>query len=269
MPALDLRPLGFGELLDRSFSYYRRRFWTFVGIMVVPQFFLIVATLAIASALRAVPAHLSLVVLRLLVSMGIMLAYLLPYTLAYAATTFAVSEIHLGRAIAIGAAYRRAQQQLGRLLKLFGLALLYALGWAATLILSPVVVLMFFWYAFAVPVLLLEGLGTRQSLKRSRQMTRGQLDRIFLVWLLTVIVSVVLSIVIQGPFYVVSMVLLAKHSTPPYWLEVASTIAGGISGALAGPLFLIALVLLYYDVRVRKEGYDLQVMLEALPNASA
>ena len=35
--SLDLRPLTLGELLDRSFSLYRRHFWLFVGIMALPS----------------------------------------------------------------------------------------------------------------------------------------------------------------------------------------------------------------------------------------
>ena len=34
--ALDLRPLTLAELLDRSFSTYKRHLWLFVGIMAVP-----------------------------------------------------------------------------------------------------------------------------------------------------------------------------------------------------------------------------------------
>jgi hypothetical protein len=36
MAALDLRPLSLGELLDRTFSLYRRNFWLFLGILRIP-----------------------------------------------------------------------------------------------------------------------------------------------------------------------------------------------------------------------------------------
>ncbi|PYV11272.1 MAG: hypothetical protein DMG23_04795, partial [Acidobacteria bacterium] len=41
MATPDLRPLSFGELLDRTFSLYRRHFWVFVGIMAIPQLFIV------------------------------------------------------------------------------------------------------------------------------------------------------------------------------------------------------------------------------------
>src|SRR5260370_38442849 len=37
MSALDLRPLSIGELLDRTFSLYRRNFLLFIGISAIPQ----------------------------------------------------------------------------------------------------------------------------------------------------------------------------------------------------------------------------------------
>jgi hypothetical protein len=45
--------------------------------------------------------------------------------------------------------------------------------------------------------------------------------------------------------------------------------AGGAAGILTSPLLTIPMVLLYYDSRARKEGYDLEVLLEALPQARA
>jgi hypothetical protein len=50
---------------------------------------------------------------------------------------------------------------------------------------------------------------------------------------------------------------------------VINNLATFISGAVAGPLLTIGLSLMYYDLRVRKEGFDLQLMLAALdPNPS-
>ena len=41
METVELRPLSLGELLDRTFTLYRRHFWLFVGIMAVPSSFTI------------------------------------------------------------------------------------------------------------------------------------------------------------------------------------------------------------------------------------
>jgi hypothetical protein len=39
---------------------------------------------------------------------------------------------------------------------------------------------------------------------------------------------------------------------------------GFIAGTLAAPIATIALALVYYDQRVRKEAFDLQLMMEAI-----
>ena len=46
---IDLRPLSLGELLDRTFSLYKKHFWLFVGIMAIPSAFMIPANILILS----------------------------------------------------------------------------------------------------------------------------------------------------------------------------------------------------------------------------
>ena len=53
----DLRALSFGELLDRTFTYFRRHFWLFVTIMAVPQAVILVVNLAWAGFDRAYLMH--------------------------------------------------------------------------------------------------------------------------------------------------------------------------------------------------------------------
>jgi hypothetical protein len=42
---------------------------------------------------------------------------------------------------------------------------------------------------------------------------------------------------------------------------------GNVIGALLYPFMSIALMVLYYDQRIRKEGYDLDVLADGLPVA--
>ena len=49
METIDLRPLSLGELLDRTFSLYKKHFWLFVGIMAIPSAFMIPANILILS----------------------------------------------------------------------------------------------------------------------------------------------------------------------------------------------------------------------------
>src|SRR5258708_22932534 len=49
MTGLDLRPLSLGEILDRTFSLYRRHFLLFLGISAIPQTLVLAASLAMVT----------------------------------------------------------------------------------------------------------------------------------------------------------------------------------------------------------------------------
>jgi hypothetical protein len=82
--------------------------------------------------------------------------------------------------------------------------------------------------------------------------------------LLTVVLSYTAAIVFQGPFYL-TIALMGIKGQLPAWLALAMSVSGVLGGALTGPLLMIVLVLCYYDLRIRKEGFDLQFMMTSLP----
>src|SRR2546427_4523030 len=73
-------------------------------------------------------------------------------------------------------------------------------------------------------------------------------------------------IVLQGPF--LAAILMSKGGQIALWLRSVTVILGGASRALSGPFLMIGLSLIYYDARVRKEAFDLQVMMAALGPAA-
>ena len=318
MAATDLRPLSLGELLDRTFSYYRKHFLLFVGIMALPQA-LIVATNLILLPFRtprftAAPpspagaaARISSTFTTFMISFGIiMVVYMLVYCIALGATTVALSEVHLGRATTVANAYRSLR---GKVLRLFdvvfsivvramgiylgfilagiiviaipltayalrgepnplvmaGFGILTILGMLVGVVFAVILIMR---YALAVPALVLENLKAREAIKRSVALAKGRLWRIFLTVVLMYILSMVVVAVFQGPFMLAMFFVAARSHAVPLWLEVPMNISAGIGGALSGPLLIIALPLHYYDARVRKEGYDLQLMMANLDRPS-
>ena len=114
METTELRPLSLGELLDRTFTLYRRHFWVFVGIMAVPASIGIPANYLIlhfesGTLFTAGPPTLP--------SPGLILGFLagycaffvlalVVYSVAVAAVTHAVSEAYLGRQSTVRDSYR-------------------------------------------------------------------------------------------------------------------------------------------------------------------
>ena len=317
---MDLRPLSIGELLDRTFSYYRKHFWLFVGIVAAPQVLMVLVSLLVQSLrLTGTPqapakdpmevfAQFPGMIAGFFVAMLLLiLAATVVYSLVQGAVAYALAEVHMGRSINIAGAFRSLRGKVWRLLDtvfsigvrvvgiyflfILGLVIIVAipvglmqglgqpnpilviivgilalLGLLAVSILAPVIVMR---YSLSIPALMLENLGARQAIKRSVTLAKGNIWKIFLIFLLMYLISMVVISIFQALFMVASVVIAARHGLPPLWLQILSTISGGIGGTLSTPLVAIALTLLYFDARVRKEGFDLQLMMANLGVESA
>lgn len=309
MPALVLQPLNLGELLDRMFSLYRKNFLLFFGIMLLPSVLAMAAGVIMAlfrSPLIAPRAGSPVMIKTVAVTaIGgfalVMVAYWIVYSVALGASTFAVGDVYLGRTATIAASYRRIRGRVGRLLwlvflvflRIFGIfvALSFAfgvlmvplmmlgrgvaagvIGGLATVLLVFAAMALAIWlmlrYSIAIPSLVLEDVPAHQAIRRSVQLMKGNYLRCFLLLFLTVIIAYVSLIIFQGPFYV-AILMTARHGQPAVWLLSLSSISGAIGQALSAPLIMIGLVLLYYDIRVRKEAFDLQLMMSLVDQGGA
>jgi hypothetical protein len=122
-------------------------------------------------------------------------------------------------------------------------------------------------YALAVPACTLERLPVKASLIRSKFLSNGRKGGIFLIYVLTAIIVLALNYAFQIPALIAGNVAWFSASAQAnmaigalIWMYIAMFLAG----ALAGPIATIALALIYYDERVRKEAFDLQLMMEAI-----
>lgn len=311
MTLLDLRPLSLGELLDRSFRLYRQHFWLFVGIMAVPSVLALAMALVVAvvnpeaasrdaNGIIDQTAAITTVIwfFGALFLMGGV--YIVAYAVALGATTVAVSEIYQGRPVTIGGAYQPLKGKVGRLvlllvlfaLRFVGLAFLVvmaagvagaiagrgsALAAGIIFLISMVIAgLLWLWmalrYPVAIPAMVLEGRKARASIQRSIELTRGSAFRVFVLLMFTAIVTYAVLAIVQGPF-LVAIMMAGPESSTAFVLNLIGTVAGSVGSALTAPLMIVAFAVLYYDLRVRQEGLDLQIMIGNLgavpPPASA
>jgi hypothetical protein len=232
-----------------------------------------------------------------------LIIFLSVYSIAVAAAVSAVSDVYLGRSSTVHGAYGRIQGKFWRLigvvlnilLRVMGLGVLVFgvgigaiagvgfLGTRGNPGLAAILVLLLFFaymaglafcvyfalrYAVSVPALMLENLGVLDSIRRSVFLTRGRRGHIFLTLLVAAVIAYVGVAVFQLPFLLVMMMAAMKGHWPP-WLAFASAVSGAIGGALTGPISMIAIVLLYYDARIRKEAFDLQFMMMSIDNPRA
>jgi hypothetical protein len=251
-----LRPLTLGELLDRTFLLYRRHFVLFVGITALPgAFALLVTTFAatVRTDVRTMTPWLTL---------GLILAWVVVYVVAavftQGAAVIAVSHVQLGQPTSIVESFSSMRPRIGGLLVLsLNMGIRISLG--LMLLIVPGVVLMMT-YALAIPVAVLEDTTVSESLSRSADLTRGQRGRIFLIYLLVFVLSTIITLLWQAPLAVVATSL----GTPPIWVQVVVPFGSFVTRSLIGPFVPIALALVYFDQRVRKEAFDLEHMMQQL-----
>ena len=102
-------------------------------------------------------------------------------------------------------------------------------------------------------------------MSRSSQLTEGNRGRVFVMWILFIVLSIGFNLLLQWPIRLAAGVggaLALQRFGVGY--QVASLVATFISQCLVGPLATIAFSLVYYDERVRKEAFDLQLMMSTL-----
>jgi hypothetical protein len=112
------------------------------------------------------------------------------------------------------------------------------------------------WYWFAGSVAVLERTTARGALARSRELGKGYYLRNLGIVSLT-------GLVVFLPIQVFSLLLGAASGLGYFPLPLAKAI-GTVVGGLGGTVIQIAIVLIYYDLRVRKEAYDSAKLAEDL-----
>jgi hypothetical protein len=220
---------------------------------------------------------------------------------ALAAINRAVSWVHLGEPATVSGSYRSILPRLGRYLWLMTIigfviwmpfVLIFGSYFAAIYFVRPMgtkgvpadpqaavifilltrafVLLVILWivytilmglrYSLAVPASVVENLKARKAIRRSIDLSKGSRGRIFLLGLLIVAIQIGLVLLAQV-FFIVAAV--KSHGVLPVWVRVLQQIVGFLTNSFIGPMYATGLTLFYYDQRIRKEGFDIEWMMQA------
>ena len=179
---------------------------------------------------------------------------LLAVLLATAACFRAIAQAYLGEQTDWRSSLKYAFSMTPALL---WLTLLYALGLVLgfVLLILPGIFLYIAW-ALALPVLLVEGLRGPKALGRSFQLVKGRWWRTFGVIIVGFILATIVSTIAQGVFLIG---IFAGEGNDALVL-VLSAIAGIVGLAVSTPFQAALLTVIYFDLRVRKEGFDLELL---------
>jgi hypothetical protein len=116
------------------------------------------------------------------------------------------------------------------------------------------------WVA-AAPAIMLERLGPVAALRRSWGLTQGNIWRcIGFVLLLTLFSSLVIGL----PLAVAQQIAVILVPSQITLIAMISTIGGYLASILYRPIYATGVAMLYYDLRVRREAYDVALRVTAL-----
>jgi hypothetical protein len=115
-------------------------------------------------------------------------------------------------------------------------------------------------YALALPACVVENTKARPSLRRAIDLSKGARGRIFVLALLIGVIKIGLVGITQI-FTIVGVV--KNHGQLGPGLTALSQVIGFFTNTFLGPIWATGITLLYYDQRVRKEGFDIEWMMQA------
>jgi hypothetical protein len=173
--------------------------------------------------------------------------------LATAAVTKAVAGEYLGRSLSWQEAIAGARAHLGALL---GASILIAIGVGIgfILLIIPGLVLLVSW-ALAVPAIVVEDLGATEGIGRSWSLVGGRrwpiLGVFVVLYIVLFIVSALLGLLINGLFF---SGLGSRASV------LVSGLVSTAAQVVTAPLLAIGITVVYFDQRVRKEGFDIELL---------
>jgi hypothetical protein len=255
---LRLRPLEIGDLLDETFRMYRRHFLLFAGISVIISapiagfwgylYFSLLNGVA-EQAGNGQPLNVSNETLVAGVVVGVITLLLVPFN--YGAVTYAVCESAQGRPVTAWGVVRGVGR---KYFQIFGYVLVIALMTVAFCLLPLWIWILVGWVAL-LPVMFIENTGLIAAMGRSWRLTQGYWWRtlliLFLVFIVYYVAQIALGAYLAGAQFLVVIIL---SSVTTAWIFSAASI---IVTSLVNPIIQIAVVLIYFDLRVRREAIDL------------
>jgi hypothetical protein len=269
---LNLRPMNVGEILDQIFKLYFGQFKSYVAIVVLGLAPMIVLMIFWAFMGLNFISHITAGGMTggmyalfnpvLIVILAVLYIASLVISLAmYGAIIFKISAQINEQEVKIREAYRSGFRKAWRLFLgalLFGLTSMIGF----ILLIAPGIYLATS-FSLYMQAIIIEDAGPVSALKRSMHLIRGRWWQTFFIMFLVMILLYVVEAVgslISIPLLLLSMVVL-KNPVAAQLINLAVTVPLMI---LLAPFFMIAYTLIYYDLRIRKENLDLQLMVGSL-----
>jgi Membrane domain of glycerophosphoryl diester phosphodiesterase len=255
----QLRPLSIGEMLDAGFKLFRQRFGTLMVCVLVPVVPLsIISTILVgsvddtafdvnASASDSSSGDVANLIDNLLSGAAA--------AIAIAACFKVISSAYLGERTDASASLRYGLSRLFPLIVAY-IMMSIGIGLGLVALVIPGVFLAIKW-SMTFPAIVAERAGPFAAMGRSWELTRGHWWRTFGALLVVVLISFVLAFAI---LIALGAAVASSDSISEVAFAVLITVVTIIVLAVLYPLTASIVTVVYYDLRVRNEGFDLQLL---------
>ena len=265
MSSEPLRPMRVTEILDRTFSFYRTHLLPMLTVGLVVYLPAAGITVIAAYLLGVVEMTERLATGEIdfeedfrgtfgpffaLMAIGAAIYFVIVQPLSVGAMIRLVSSRYLGEPISAGQAILKAIPLIPVLFLIQVIVgIVTVLGFIALIV--PGVIFLA-WFAVATEAAVLERLGPLKAMARSRELIRGHVPRTLGLLVLVLILAGIIS-----GFLGMFVEVLVPHT-------VARMFLSELIDAAILPLTLVPFILLYYDLRIRKEAFDIEQLARSL-----
>lgn len=245
MSEVRLRARSTTEIVDVAFTLFRQQPLLYILAAAVGNLPSLVASLLMQSGSNDPTGATSLA------GVALGLLSLVTYGIMSAVVMQLGSRAYLGQHVDLASAIRETLPRTVSLV-IAGIGRAIAYGFALVLLIFP------FFYFFAryfavIPAIALEGAGVRAAFDRSAKLSDGRkrhiLNTMLLVWIIFFVVAVGVGTLLN---------LLAGQS------QVLSALVSTLLTIVIYPVLALTEMTLYYDTRIRAEGFDLEQMAASL-----
>ena len=271
-----LQPMDFTDILDGMFTFYRSHFRLFITIAVVYlvlSFGVDLISVFLLETDATMGTGLVILVFTILFSVVVS-------TFVVAGLAYASAHVYLGREIIPGAVLQQAWQRFWTYLGSLILWSLVVGGLTITIIGIPFAIYFSIrWGLYSLPVML-EGTTARNALRRSTELVKGTWWRVFGIMLAISLISFMIYFILEASSsFLLTWMGLTEAEAPDNLIDslrqlfiptpseigwFSYTIRGLVSLIIATftmPISIIGSTLLYFDLRIRKEAYDIEMQV--------
>ena len=242
-----------GDLLNETFAVYGRGFREIVILLAIIQVPVSIVAQLMGETITA------LVIVGFISAMG--------NGLVYGALAYATGQSYFDKRISVKKCYQRVGW---RLISILLLSLVPAtvlgsvLGLAriesdlAVFLIFPALGLLIYliYWSIAVPSIIFEGHKAVEALKRSYLLIEGHWWRVFGINMVFALVALGLVIIVSIPFAIAAGIAMGEGEEANLTSTIMGFLGATVTSVLVPPVIFIAGTLLYYDLRVRKQGFN-------------